>query len=59
MAIYPYIVNLNGTWYPAGTVVPDSHSEKEVAKETVEEVAQPVIKETVRRNRKKRTVNEE
>ena len=55
MAIYPYIVNLNGTWYPAGTVVPDSNSEKEIT--TNEAVVSE--KESVKRRSKKNKAAEE
>ena len=30
---YPYIVNKNGVWYPAGTEVPDGNADKEVKTE--------------------------
>lgn len=41
---YPYIVNKNGVWYPAGTEVPDGNADKEVKTEN-----QPYTKTDINR----------
>ena len=43
---YPYIVNKNGVWYPAGTEVPDGNADKEVKTEN-----QPYTKTDINRMR--------
>ena len=43
---YPYIVNKNGVWYPAGTEVPDGNTDKEVKTEN-----QPYTKTDINRMR--------
>ena len=53
MVIYPYIVNLNGTWYPAGTDVPESH---ENSKEELNVVENEVPKRT--RSKKNKAAEE-